>query len=97
MGGLKTHSLRMARHSANGMAVARYLEAHEKVAHVTYPGLEAHPRHQVACQQMSAFSGMITSLLVWTPYPSQSGAPNGKMIVLPAGRVGGDWRVDGSP
>jgi cystathionine beta-lyase/cystathionine gamma-synthase len=60
MGGLKTLSLRMARHSDNGMAVARFLESHPKVAHVTYPGLESHPRHEVAKRQMSAFSGMIT-------------------------------------
>ena len=60
MGGLKTLSLRMARHSDNGMAVARFLESHPKIAHVTYPGLESHPRHEVAKRQMSAFSGMIT-------------------------------------
>ncbi|MBW2523658.1 MAG: PLP-dependent transferase [Deltaproteobacteria bacterium] len=64
MGGLKTLSLRMARHSDNGLAVARFLEGHPKVAHVTYPGLPSHPRHEVACRQMSAFSGMITFELV---------------------------------
>ncbi len=58
--GLKTLSLRMARHSANALTVARFLEAHDKVEMVTYPGLESHPRHEVAKQQMSAFSGMIT-------------------------------------
>ncbi len=58
--GLKTLSLRMERHSSNAMAVARFLEDHPKVEGVTYPGLESHPRHEVAKQQMSAFSGMIT-------------------------------------
>ncbi len=61
MEGLKTLSLRMARHSANGMKVAEYLEAHPKVASVTYPGLETHPMHKVAASQMkNGFSGMIS-------------------------------------
>jgi cystathionine gamma-lyase len=58
--GLKTLSLRMARHSSNAMAVAQFLSDHPKVKSVTYPGLESHPDHAVARQQMSAFSGMIT-------------------------------------
>ncbi len=58
--GLKTLSLRMKRHSDNGLTVARFLEAHAKVAKVTYPGLESHPRHEVAKKQMSGFSGMIS-------------------------------------
>jgi cystathionine gamma-lyase len=58
--GLKTLSLRMARHSSNAMTVARFLSDHPKVKSVTYPGLENHPGHAVARQQMSAYSGMIT-------------------------------------
>ena len=58
--GLKTLSLRMERHSSNGLAVAKWLEAHPKVASVTYPGLESHPMHHVAKKQMSAYSGMIS-------------------------------------
>lgn len=64
MGGLKTLSLRMGRHSDNGLAVARFLESHPKVAQVTYPGLPSHPRHEVAKRQMSGYSGMITFDLV---------------------------------
>ncbi|MGQ0723387.1 MAG: trans-sulfuration enzyme family protein [Candidatus Eiseniibacteriota bacterium] len=58
--GIKTLHLRMERHSANGMAVAKFLERHPKVARVSYPGLPAHPQHVVAKAQMSAFSGMIS-------------------------------------
>lgn len=59
--GLKTLSLRMARHAANGLRVAEYLEAHPKVARVIYPGLASHPMHEVAARQMeSGFSGMIS-------------------------------------
>jgi cystathionine gamma-lyase len=61
LAGLKTLALRMRRHSDNGLAVARYLESHPKVTSVTYPGLESHPRHEVAARQMKdGFSGMIS-------------------------------------
>ena len=58
--GIKTLSLRMERHSSNGMAVARFLEDHAKVKRVIYPGLPSHPGHEIAKRQMSAFSGMIS-------------------------------------
>ena len=59
--GLKTLSLRMAKHAENGMVVAEYLEAHPKVARVIYPGLPSHPMHAVAAAQMeNGFSGMIS-------------------------------------
>jgi len=60
LAGLKTLHLRMERHSSNGLAVARFLEAHPKVQRVIYPGLPSHPGHAVAARQMKAFSGMIT-------------------------------------
>jgi len=46
--GIETLSLRMARHSENGLAVARFLEAHPKVSWVAYPGLASHPAHERA-------------------------------------------------
>ena len=58
--GLKTLSLRMARHNENGLQVARFLEGHPKVARVIYPGLSSHPGHAVAREQMRGFGGMIT-------------------------------------
>ena len=61
--GLKTLHLRMERHCRNAMAVARFLEAHPKVARVRYPGLESHPRHALAGRQMAAFGGMVTAQL----------------------------------
>ncbi|MDO8963537.1 MAG: PLP-dependent transferase, partial [Coriobacteriia bacterium] len=41
--GIETLSLRVQRHSDNALAVAKYLEAHPKVAWVAYPGLDSHP------------------------------------------------------
>jgi methionine-gamma-lyase len=57
--GLKTLSLRMDRHCANAMAVARALQAHPAVAKVHYPGLESDPQHALAKRQMRQPGGMI--------------------------------------
>lgn len=46
--GLKTLALRMERHCANAMEVARFLQQHPAVAHVHYPGLACHPQHELA-------------------------------------------------
>ena len=58
--GTKTLHLRMAAHNANGLAVARHLEAHPKVDRVLYPGLPSHPQHELATRQMSGFTGMVS-------------------------------------
>lgn len=57
---LKTLPLRMKAHQANAMAVAKFLESHPKVEKVLYPGLESHPQHALAKEQMYGFGGMIT-------------------------------------
>ena len=57
--GTKTLHVRMARHNENGLAVARYLEEHPAVSRVIYPGLDSHPQHELACRQMSGFTGMV--------------------------------------
>ena len=57
--GLKTLPLRMARHNANALHVARAIEGHQSVERVYYPGLESHPDHAVAARQMSGFGGMV--------------------------------------
>lgn len=58
--GLKTLTLRMERHSASTLAVARMLEAHPAINWVSYPFLESHPGHTIACKQMSNGSGMLS-------------------------------------
>jgi methionine-gamma-lyase len=58
--GLMTLPLRMERHCQNAMELARFLDAHPRVSHVIYPGLESHPHHDLAQRQMSAFGGMLT-------------------------------------
>lgn len=56
--GLKTLSVRMERHNANGLAVARWLEKDPRIEKVYYPGLESHPDHALAKKQMTGFGGM---------------------------------------
>ena len=61
--GLKTLALRMERHNANGLAVARFLEGHPRVERVLYPGLESHPFHAVAARTMRGCGGLVTFLV----------------------------------
>lgn len=59
--GLETMHLRVKRHSENAMQVAKYLEAHEKVTWVNYPGLESNKYHEMAKKYMpNGCSGVIS-------------------------------------
>jgi O-succinylhomoserine (thiol)-lyase len=58
--GIKTLAIRMQRHCENAMQIAEWLEQHSSVKKVYYPGLESHPQHRIAKQQMSLFGGMIS-------------------------------------
>jgi methionine-gamma-lyase len=57
---VETLSMRMQRHSANALAVARFLKTHPKVERVNYPGLDEHPQHDLACRQMSGHGGLLS-------------------------------------
>ena len=57
--GLKTLTVRMERHNANALAVARWLEQDARVKKVFYPGLASHPDHDLARKQMRGFGGMV--------------------------------------
>ena len=60
MRGMATLPIRMRCHEENAMAVAKFLESHNKVEKVIYPGLPSHPQHDLAKLQMDNFSGMIS-------------------------------------
>jgi cystathionine beta-lyase/cystathionine gamma-synthase len=60
---LKTLALRMERHCANGLEIARWLEEQPQVKSVRYPGLKTHPQHDLARTQMRGFGGMVTIVL----------------------------------
>ncbi|OAN64008.1 O-succinylhomoserine sulfhydrylase [Magnetospirillum moscoviense] len=62
--GLETLDLRVERHSANALAVARFLEGRPEIARVLYPGLESHPQHDLAKRQMKGgFGGIVAFTL----------------------------------
>lgn len=58
--GTKTLAARMQAHERNALKIAKYLESHSKVKKVIYPGLESHPQHQLAKNQMGGFGGMLS-------------------------------------
>jgi cystathionine gamma-lyase len=72
--GCKTLSVRMDRQSANAMAIAKFLETHEKVDRVCYPGLESFPQHELARKQASGFGAMM-----W--FEVKGGAVAGKQLM----------------
>ncbi len=55
--GIETLPLRMERHCANALAVARFLQAHPGVGWVNYPGLPEHPDHALVARQMRVVDG----------------------------------------
>jgi len=58
--GTKTLALRMERHCQNAAALARFLEGHDLVERVHYPGLASHPQHALGQRQMRAPGGMVS-------------------------------------
>jgi cystathionine beta-lyase/cystathionine gamma-synthase len=58
--GLKTLAVRMRQHCANARQIAAWLEGHPAVVRVRYPGLAAHPEHELARAQMEDFGGMVS-------------------------------------
>jgi O-succinylhomoserine sulfhydrylase len=57
---LETLAVRMDRHCANALAIARYLEGHPDIINVKYPMLPSHPQHALAKKQMKAGGGLVT-------------------------------------
>lgn len=60
MRGLKTLHLRMNAHCESALELARWLEKHQAVERVIYPGLKSHTQHALAKRQMDGFGGIIS-------------------------------------
>lgn len=58
--GVKTLDVRMQRHCESSMRIAEWLERHDRVDNVLYPGLPSHPQHELASEQMDGFGGIVT-------------------------------------
>lgn len=61
--GLKTLGLRMEQHNWSAQHLAEWLQEQPQIENVVYPGLKTHPQHDLACEQMRGFGGMITMFL----------------------------------
>ncbi len=57
---LRTLPVRMRQHMENGMAVARFLEDHEKIGKVYYPGLESFPQYELGKKQMTGYGSLLS-------------------------------------
>jgi cystathionine gamma-lyase len=82
MRGAKTLALRMREHARNAQIVAEFLESHDEVARVYYPGLRSHPQHELAKRQMTGFGGMLSFELVGPPARALDFASRLKYISL---------------
>jgi cystathionine gamma-synthase len=85
---IKTLPYRMRGHSANGLALAQYLEKHPQVEAVYYPGLPSHPQHEIAKKQMSGYGGML-SILVKGGADKASAVASGCILFTQATSLGG--------
>lgn len=57
---IKTLGVRVERHNSNAQFIAEFLDSHSAFSKVYYPGLESHPNHQIANQQMNGYGGMLS-------------------------------------
>ncbi|ASF41173.1 cystathionine gamma-synthase [Halobacillus halophilus] len=58
--GMKTLKLRVDQQNKNAASIAEYLKTFDMVEAVFYPGLEDHPHHDIAKEQMTGFGGMLS-------------------------------------
>lgn len=88
--GLKTLPVRMARHCANALAVARWLREHPRVARVLYPGLPDHPQHGLAKRlfREGCFGGMVSFEIVGADQEAVFRFMEALRVVLPATSLG---------
>jgi cystathionine gamma-synthase len=61
--GLKTLDLRIQKQNENALQIAQFLESHQAIERVFYPGLPSHDGHQIASRQMRGFGGMLSFML----------------------------------
>ncbi len=86
--GLKTLSIRIDRAQENALKVAQFLENHQKVAWIKYPGLKSHPQYELGKQQMTGDGSMISFGLT-TGYEGAKKLMNNVHLALLAVSLGG--------
>lgn len=95
--GIKTLHLRMQRHCENAEQIADFLESHPKVDEVYYPGIPAHPNHEVAVRQMRGFGGMISFTLKGNRMEDAMRVLSGTRLFSLAESLGGVESLIGHP
>ncbi|WP_300267842.1 cystathionine gamma-synthase [Microbacterium sp.] len=94
--GIKTLSVRMRQHSENARAIAEWAQARPEFESVFYPGLDAHPGHEIAARQMSGFGGMLSFALAAGPAAARAFAESTTLFQL-AESLGGVESLIGYP
>jgi cystathionine beta-lyase/cystathionine gamma-synthase len=88
--GIKTLPLRMAQHCGNALAVAQWLAGHPRILRVNYPGLTAHPQHELAAAlfRESHFGGMMSFEISGTDRRATFRFMEALGLILPATTLG---------
>jgi cystathionine beta-lyase/cystathionine gamma-synthase len=95
--GIKTLHVRMQRHCENGRAVAEYLENHQKIEKVYWPGFKNHPNHNIAKTQMDDFGGMVSFTTKGNSYEDSIRIIENLKIFTLAESLGGVESLAGHP
>ncbi len=95
--GIKTLHLRMQRHCENAAKIAEFLESHPAVDKVYWPGLENHPNHKLAKEQMRDFGGMMSFTTADDNYEAAKNIVSSVKIFSLAESLGGVESLCGHP
>ncbi|HYV92277.1 MAG TPA: cystathionine gamma-synthase [Chitinophagales bacterium] len=95
--GIKTLHVRMQRHCENAAVIVEFLESHPKVDEVYYPGMVAHPNHEIAMKQMRDFGGMISFTLKGNKMEDALRVLSGTKLFSLAESLGGVESLIGHP
>lgn len=90
--GLRTLPVRMARHEASALEIARWLEAHPAVETVIFPALETHPEHHLWRRDLTGASGVLGFILKKDPTPEELSAFLDPMKVFALGLSWGGFQ-----
>ena len=80
--GAKTLAVRMREHERNARALVAFLDGHEDVERLYYPGLASHPQHELAMRQMRGFGGMVSFVLRGGPQRAHAFASKTRVFSL---------------
>jgi len=97
--GLQTLTLRMERHCSNALRVAQFLQEHQAVAKVHYPGLPDHPHHELATTLLGEgrYGGLLSFELKEQSRDAVFRFMDGLRLLLPATTLGDAWSLVSYP